>query len=156
MQEFQQALMEIQNCDILSNRTMLLSTSRCRAVLDTPVCVMQMQPLTKADAQSLLVSLCPACSSLALQLAEQCGNIPLALEVVAKTVQQELATAEVFCFDIHIQPFICELDFCFCVCHDAVHPNSKCDSTETVKSLYADWYLIVFMAQSGMTHSTYM
>ena len=34
--------------------------------------------------------------------------------------------------------------------------NSKCDSTETVKSLYADWYLIVFMAQSGMTHSTYM
>lgn len=90
--------MEIQNCDVLSNTTTLLSTSRCRALLDIPVSILPMQPLNTANAKLLLVSVCSTlrdCGSLAEQLAEYCGNIPLALEVVAKTIKQKLATAEV-------------------------------------------------------------
>ena len=112
MQDFQQALVKIQNGDNLSNKTTSLSTSRCRVLLDIPVSILQMQPLSKADAKTLLIFLCSTLrdnGSLAEQLAEYCGNIPLALQVVGKTIKQGLATAEVMyssrCFQVHAHTF---------------------------------------------------
>lgn len=101
MQEFQQALQDILTCQVEPNRSVLMSTSRCRATLDTPPSIMEMQPLSSADAETVLASLCPTLGDdcgVAKQLAEQCGNIPLALEVVANTIKQGGATAEVVLF----------------------------------------------------------
>ena len=61
-----------------------------------PVQVVEVQPLDAAKSQALLCSVCPELNpTVAKQLAEQCGNIPIALKVVASTVQLQLTTAEV-------------------------------------------------------------
>ncbi len=96
MQEFQNALSQLQAC--LSNVT-LLSTSRIRALfLDMPSQTLELQPLAQEEAQKLLCRVCPQLKEeprMAEQLATQCGNIPIALKVVASTIEQHQVTAEV-------------------------------------------------------------
>lgn len=96
-QEFQNALDQLQGC--LSNVT-LLSTSRLRALyLDIPPPqFLELQPLTQEEAQRLLCRVCPQLKDepfMAEQLAKQCGSIPIALKVVANTIEQLEVTAEV-------------------------------------------------------------
>lgn len=85
-QEFQMALNQLQAC--LGNVT-ALSTSRSGALFPSmPVEVVEVQPLDAAQYPELD-------PTVARQLAEQCGNIPIALKVVASTVELQLTTAEV-------------------------------------------------------------
>lgn len=95
MQGFQLALSNIQAGNA---QVTILSTSRCHVVFHhANATIQEVQPLAASEAQEMLRCLCPALNiHQSEQLAEQCNNIPLALEVVAYTIRQTaVMTAEV-------------------------------------------------------------